>query len=89
MDNRLNPTIARRDLFRVAAIGPGLDLTFPVEMLGAGGATLAGVADGTHPWAARLKSAKYPMLVLGQGALTRPDGAQVPAAARRIAERRP
>jgi NADH-quinone oxidoreductase subunit G len=35
---------------------------------------------------ARLKSAKYPMLVLGQGALTRPDGARVLAAARRIAE---
>jgi NADH-quinone oxidoreductase subunit G len=72
--------------FSVAAIGPGLDLTFPVAMLGVGGATLAALADGTHPWAARLKSAKYPMLVLGQGALARPDGARVLAAARKIAE---
>jgi NADH-quinone oxidoreductase subunit G len=72
--------------FRVAAVGPRLDLTFPVEMLGAGGATLAALVDGAHPWAARLKSAKYPMLVLGQAALTRPDGARVLAAARRLAE---
>jgi NADH-quinone oxidoreductase subunit G len=70
----------------VAAVGPRLDLTFPVEMLGAGGATLVALADGTHPWAARLRGAKYPMLVLGQGALIRPDGAQALAAARNIAE---
>ncbi|HEU0156815.1 MAG TPA: molybdopterin-dependent oxidoreductase, partial [Stellaceae bacterium] len=72
--------------FHVAAIGPALDLTFPVEMLGEGGDALTALAAGGHPWAARLRDAKNPMLVLGQGALARPDGAQVLAAARRIAE---
>jgi NADH-quinone oxidoreductase subunit G len=72
--------------FAVATIGPALDLTYPVEMLGEGGETLAALAAGSHPWAARLHGATHPILVLGQGALTRPDGAQVLAAARRIAE---
>jgi len=72
--------------FRVAAIGPTLDLTFPVEILGQVGESLSAVASGDHPWVARLHEAHYPMLVLGQGALARPDGAQVLSAARAIAE---
>jgi NADH-quinone oxidoreductase subunit G len=72
--------------FAVAAVGPALDLTFPVEMLGAGGETLAALAGGAHPWTDRLRDVKRPMLVLGQGALARPDGAQVLAMARTIAD---
>jgi len=72
--------------FRVAAIGPALDLTFPVEMLGNDGNTLNVLADGEHPWAAVLRNAKNPMIVVGQGALARPDGARVLGATRRIAE---
>jgi NADH-quinone oxidoreductase subunit G len=75
-----------RGAFAVAAVGPALELTFPVEMLGDGGETLAALASGGHPWAGRLRDAKYPMLVLGQGALRRQDGAQVLAMARTIAE---
>jgi NADH-quinone oxidoreductase subunit G len=73
--------------FRVAAIGPRLDLTFPVEMLGPGGEAVTALARGEHPWAQVLAQAKHPMLVLGQAALARPDGAQVLAMARGIAER--
>jgi NADH-quinone oxidoreductase subunit G len=72
--------------FRVAAIGPNLDLTFPVDMLGAGGETLSALAQAEHPWAARLRGAENPMIVLGQGALARRDGSQVLAMARGIAE---
>jgi NADH-quinone oxidoreductase subunit G len=72
--------------FRVAAIGPALDLTFPVEMLGNNGAALNVLAAGDHPWADILRNAKNPMMVIGQGALVRPDGARVLGAARRIAE---
>jgi NADH-quinone oxidoreductase subunit G len=73
--------------FRVAAIGPALDLTFPVEMLGAGGETLSALASGDHPWAAQLRNANNPMIVLGQGALARPDGRQVLGMAHGITER--
>jgi NADH-quinone oxidoreductase subunit G len=72
--------------FAVAAIGPKLDLTFPVEMLGEDSAALRAVAAGDHPWAARLAAAKNAMIVLGQGALARPDGAHILATARAIAE---
>ena len=72
--------------FRVAAIGPILDLTFPTEMLGQGGEALSALATGEHPWVARLREASYPMLVLGQGALIRRDGARVLATASNIAQ---
>src|SRR5438270_8583437 len=72
--------------FKIAALGPDLDLTFPVEQLGANPAVLDELGDGRHGWNAVLKAAKKPMLILGMGALTRQDGAQILAAARRIAE---
>jgi NADH-quinone oxidoreductase subunit G len=72
--------------FKIAAIGPALDLTFPVESLGNGGETLTALAQGDHAWAERLKGTKAPMLILGQGALARPDGALVLGAARALAE---
>src|SRR5207248_8830751 len=72
--------------FRVAAIGPAHDLTFPVERLGEGGEALNAVARGEGAWAEVLRAAKAPMIVLGQGALARPDGTRVLGAGRAIAE---
>ncbi|HEV2099979.1 MAG TPA: NADH-quinone oxidoreductase subunit NuoG [Stellaceae bacterium] len=86
----VNARLRKRHLrggFSIAAIGPTLDLSFPVEMLGEGGEVFGAIAEGAHPWAERLRQAKNPMLVLGQGALARPDGARVLGAARQIAER--
>jgi NADH-quinone oxidoreductase subunit G len=72
--------------FRVAAIGPARDLTFPVERLGEGGEALNALARGEGAWAELLRAAKAPMIVLGQGALARLDGARVLGAGRAIAE---
>jgi NADH-quinone oxidoreductase subunit G len=85
----VNARLRKRHLqggFRVAAIGPALDLSFPVEMLGDSGEALSALAEGAHPWAERLRAAKAPMIILGQGAVARPDGALVLGAARAIAE---
>ncbi|MGA8549568.1 MAG: NADH-quinone oxidoreductase subunit NuoG [Stellaceae bacterium] len=85
----VNARLRKRHLkggFAIAAIGPALDLSFPVEMLGQGGDTLRALAAGEHGWAEQLRAAKKPMLILGQGPLARPDGAQVLAAARTLAE---
>jgi NADH-quinone oxidoreductase subunit G len=71
--------------FRVGAIGPEFASSFPIEWLGAGGDVLNAVAGGDHPWAELLRGAKAPMIVLGQGALARPDGARVLGAGRAIA----
>jgi NADH-quinone oxidoreductase subunit G len=70
----------------VANIGPALDLTYPVEELGNDPKLLAAIAEGRHPFAAILREAKNPMLILGQGALARADGAIILGLARRIAE---
>jgi len=71
----------------IAAIGPRFDATFPVEMLGAGPTTLADVAEGRSSFAKVLEGAKYPMVIVGQGALSREDGAIVLGLLRSLAER--
>jgi NADH-quinone oxidoreductase subunit G len=77
----------RQGGFAVARLGPPADLTYPVVELGADPATLAGLAAGTHEFTGRLEQAARPMLILGQGALARPDGGAILAAARALAER--
>ncbi len=71
--------------FPVGAIGPAAELTYPVEWLGDAPSVLAALLDGSHPFAKVLAAAKKPMLVLGQGALARPDGLSVLAAAWKLA----
>ena len=75
-----------RGAFHVAAIGPEADLTYRVEWLGGTARVLEDIASGRHALAERLKAAKNPMLIVGQGALARADGARVLGHARKIAE---
>ena len=72
--------------FPVGVVGPQHDLTYPTDYLGAGPQTLKEIANGTHPFCEILKKAERPMLIVGQGALARDDGANVLGAARRIAQ---
>ena len=62
---------------KVANIGGAVDLTYPVEQLGADVNVLDALADGSHAFATVLKNAKRPMLIVGSGALARPDGAAI------------
>ncbi len=85
----LNARLRKRHLaggFHIGLVGPQTDLTYDYQHLGAGPATLQDIADGRHPFWAALKSAERAMLIVGQGALARPDGAHVLAAARAVAE---
>ena len=63
--------------FRIGRIGAVYPLTYPVEELGAGTDTLAALARGEIGFTETLRQAKQPMLILGMGALARPDGAAV------------
>ncbi len=72
--------------FPVAVIGERLNLTYRYEHLGEGPDTLQALAEGRHPFAETLRKAERPMLILGQGALARPDGTAVLHLARRLAE---
>ena len=85
----LNARIRRRYLagnVAIGVIGEAVDLTYKYQYLGAGTAALAEVQDGSGNFAASLEAAERPMIILGAGAMARPDGAQILAAARAIAE---
>jgi NADH-quinone oxidoreductase subunit G len=84
----LNARIRKRYLHgrcSIASIGPAVDLTYPVEQLGAGPATLRELAEGKLAFAEKLKAAKNPLIIVGMGALARDDGAAVLALARSLA----
>ena len=85
----LNARIRKRWLagpFPIGAIGPRADLTYKHTYLGVGPETLKELLAGKGAFAETLRAAKKPMLILGQGALARKDGAAILAAARRLAE---
>ncbi len=70
----------------VGVVGPKIDLTYDADFLGEDPSILNKLVDGTHKFAAKLKKAKRPMMIIGMGALTRADGAAVLGKARQIAE---
>ena len=70
----------------VAVVGPKVDLTYDADFLGQDPAILDALADGSHKFAAKLKKAKRPMIIIGMGALARADGAAMLGKARQIAE---
>ena len=72
--------------FQIGRIGAVYPLTYPVEELGAGPDTLAALARGEIGFAATLREAKRPMVIVGMGALARPDGAAVLRAAAGLAQ---
>ncbi|MDF2368697.1 NADH-quinone oxidoreductase subunit NuoG [Sneathiella sp.] len=76
----------KRGNFPIALIGEQVDLTYGYDYLGAGPATLKEVAEGKHSFAETLKKAERPMIIVGQGALSRNDGAAVLALAKKIAD---
>jgi NADH-quinone oxidoreductase subunit G len=63
--------------FPIGFIGERADLTYPYDYLGAGPETLKDVAAGANEFGAVLKKAEHPLVLIGMGALTRPDGAAI------------
>ena len=79
----LNARIRKRWLkgnFPIELIGEHVDLTYPYKYLGAGPETLAEVANNATALG------DNPMVLVGQGALTRQDGAAVLALAAKAAQ---
>jgi len=86
----LNSRIRKRWLlgkFPIAVIGENLDLTYDYAHLGAGPESLNAVLDGKDGFADVLKAAERPMIIIGQGALIGDNGAEVLAAAAKLAEK--
>jgi NADH-quinone oxidoreductase subunit G len=68
---------ARASDYPVGVIGEKADLRYPATQLGDGPEALAAIADGSSKFAAVFKKAERPLIILGQGAIARPDGAAV------------
>ena len=73
--------------FPVGVIGEMVDLTYKTELIGAGPQSLEEILEGRHGFSATLQVAERPMIIVGQGALARSDGAAVLATCRAIAEK--
>jgi NADH-quinone oxidoreductase subunit G len=71
--------------FPIGLVGEPADLTYAHDHLGAGPDTLADITADKHAFFETLKKSERPILILGQGALARPDGAAVASLAAKIA----
>jgi NADH-quinone oxidoreductase subunit G len=65
---------------RIGVIGERADLTYDYDHLGAGPFAITGLADSDSAFVKVFADAQRPAIIVGQGALTRPDGAAVLAA---------
>ena len=61
-------------------------LNYPVTMIGSGPEALKALADGDHPFAATIRNAARPMMIVGQGVFQRTDGMALHAVMREAAE---
>ena len=75
----------RRGDFPIGVIGEGGDLRYEYEYLGSGPDSLTELVNGSGSFLDTLRNAKNPMIIVGQGALSRPDGAAILAAAAKLA----
>jgi NADH-quinone oxidoreductase subunit G len=70
----------------VGVVGERVDLSYPAEHLGTGPETLTSLVSGAHPFAAKLRAAAHPLVIVGPAAHARLDGIAILSAAARIAE---
>ena len=75
----------RRGDFPIGVIGEGGDLRYEYEYLGSGPDSLTELVNGSGSFLDTLRNAKNPMIILGQGALSRADGAAILASAAKLA----
>ena len=69
----------------VGVIGDVGDLRYDYQQLGAGPESLKDLASGNGAFFETLKQAKHPLIIVGQGALSRADGAAVLGQAAKLA----
>jgi len=85
---RIRKTYLRGNL-KVYNLGNPHDLTYKVEELGTDPQILSEIANGKHPLHAAIQQAKKPVIILGMGALTRPDGESILQTAKFLASKTP
>jgi len=86
----LNARLRKRYLqggFKIYAVGPVVDATYPVTNLGAGSDVLKEIVEGHHDICGEMVDAKHGMIIVGQSALRRDDGGQILAGLKAIADK--
>jgi NADH-quinone oxidoreductase subunit G len=84
----LNARIRKRwrmGKYPIGMIGDRAALTYEYDYLGAGPETLSDVASGKHAFADVLRKAERPLILVGAGALARPDGTAIASLAAKAA----
>lgn len=76
MNSRILKRVKMGD-YPVGVVGDVGDLRYAVEHLGTGADALQDLVSGKNKFAAKLKKAEKPMIILGQGALNRSDSAAI------------
>ncbi len=77
LNARIRKTWLDKDDVQIGVVGEPEDLTYPYAFLGGGADTMKAIADGAHDFFPILEKARRPMVILGMGALARPDGAAI------------
>jgi len=75
----------RQGKLPVGVIGDVGDMRYDYEQLGAGPETLKALADGSGGFFETLKAATHPLIIVGQGAISRSDGAAILGQAAKLA----
>lgn len=75
----------RNKRVKIGVVGENIAFNYPTMYIGAGVQSLQDLAAGKGAFADVLKSAKNPMIIIGQGAFKRADGAAVQKLGRDIA----
>ncbi len=76
----------RRSGLPIGVIGEGGEMRYPYEYLGAGTETLADLVSGKNGFVEKLKAAKNPLIIIGQGALVGAEAAAVLGNAAKLAD---
>ncbi len=71
----------------VAYVGEEIKLNYDSLNLGSNGSVLEQIADGDHDFSKKMQLAKNPIIIIGEGALCRPDSSAIMKYAKIIAEK--
>ncbi len=76
VNTRIRKTWLNGDM-DISLIGEAVDLTYPYEHLGTGPSDIRALMTSNKGFARRFKAAKNPIVIIGQGALSREDGSKI------------
>ena len=87
LNSRIRKRYLNSDRFTIGYIGENIELNYKFQNLGESPRILKQILNGKHEFSKYLKKSKKPMIILGQGALSRDDSEEIFYASRGIYEK--